>query len=68
MGRFDGKTALITGSTQGVGEAVARRLAAEGADGIVVCGRNEERGQAVVDDLNEAGTDALSSCRSARRC
>ena len=59
MGRFEGKVALITGSTQGVGEAVARRLAAEGASGIVVCGRNEERGKAVVHDLHDVGSDAI---------
>lgn len=58
MGRFDGKTALITGSTQGVGEAVARRLADEGAEGIVVCGRNQERGEKVAADLSARGADA----------
>ena len=73
MGRFEGKVALITGSTQGVGEAVARRLVAEGAAGVVVCGRNHERGEAVVHDLRQAGSDAVfvpvelddaDSCRS----
>ncbi len=59
MGRFDGKIALITGSTQGVGEAVARRLAVEGAAGIVVCGRNQSRGETVAGALAEAGTAAL---------
>ena len=59
MGRFTGKIALITGSTQGVGEAVARRLAAEGAAGIVVCGRNTDRGHAVATALEEAGTEAI---------
>lgn len=58
MGRFDDKVALITGSTQGVGEAVARRLAAEGASGIVVCGRNEERGETVAGALSEQGAQA----------
>ena len=59
MGRFDGKVALITGSTQGVGEAVARRLAAEGAAGIVVSGRNRERGEGVATELTEAGARAV---------
>lgn len=59
MGRFDGKVALITGSTQGVGEAVARRLVDEGAAGIVVCGRSQERGRAVAAALTAAGTEAL---------
>ena len=59
MARFDGKIALITGSTQGVGEAVARRLSAEGAAGVVVCGRNQARGEAVAGSLAEAGTAAL---------
>lgn len=58
MGRFDGKTALVTGSTQGVGEAVARRLAAEDAEGIVVCGRNRERGDAVASALSALGVNA----------
>ncbi len=58
MDRFKGKIALITGSTQGVGEAVAHRLAAEGAEGIVVCGRNQARGEAVANDLVKAGTAA----------
>lgn len=59
MGRFEGKIALITGSTQGVGEAVARRMAAEGAAGIVTSGRNQDRGSAVVKALEEMGTAAL---------
>jgi NAD(P)-dependent dehydrogenase (short-subunit alcohol dehydrogenase family) len=58
-GRFTGKVGLVTGSTQGIGEAVARRLASEGAEGIVVCGRNRGRGEAVATALSEMGTEAI---------
>ena len=58
MGRFSGKVALVTGSTQGVGEAIADRLVDEGLSGLVVTGRNEERGRAVATRL---GAD---SCRT----
>ena len=59
MGRFDERVALVSGSTQGIGEAVARRFASEGASGIVVCGRNHERGANVVAALAELGAEAL---------
>lgn len=44
------KVILVTGSTTGIGEATARRCAAEGAN-VVVHGRNEERGKEVADDI-----------------
>ena len=57
--RFKGKVGLVTGSTQGVGEAVARRLATEGAEGIIVTGRDADRGEAVATDLSGMGTQAV---------
>jgi len=55
-GQFAGKVAVITGGTQGLGEATARLFAARGAAGIVICGRNAERGKAVAAELAKAGT------------
>lgn len=49
---FSGKYAIVTGSTQGLGEGIARLFAERGAAGLIVCGRNEERGKAVAADLD----------------
>ncbi|MEZ5416695.1 MAG: SDR family NAD(P)-dependent oxidoreductase [Vicinamibacterales bacterium] len=48
------RIALVTGSTDGLGREVARRLAADGAH-VIVHGRNVERGTAVVHEINAAG-------------
>jgi NAD(P)-dependent dehydrogenase (short-subunit alcohol dehydrogenase family) len=40
---LSGKYAIITGSTQGLGEATARLFVERGAGGLIVCGRNTER-------------------------
>ena len=53
---FDRKVAVVTGGTQGLGEGVARLFAARGAEGVVICGRNAERGNAIAKELSEAGT------------
>jgi len=51
--------AIINGGTQGLGEAVARKLAEDGASGLVLAGRSEERGIALADELTAAGTDTV---------
>ncbi len=48
------RIALVTGSTDGLGRELARRLAAEGAH-VIVHGRNAQRGQAVVAEIAAAG-------------
>jgi 3-oxoacyl-[acyl-carrier protein] reductase len=49
-----GRTALVTGSTSGIGRGIALALAAEGAH-VVVSGRDEARGAKVVKDIRAAG-------------
>jgi NAD(P)-dependent dehydrogenase (short-subunit alcohol dehydrogenase family) len=55
--RLDGKTILITGSTDGVGRRVAQRLGGMGAR-VLIHGRDKARGAKVVDDLRAAGAEA----------
>jgi glucose 1-dehydrogenase len=56
--RLEGERALITGSTSGIGRAIAVRFAAEGA-AVVVHGRDEARGDAVVKQVRDQGGDAV---------
>ncbi len=49
--QFAGKVAVITGGSQGLGEATARLMADRGAAGLVLVGRNRERGDAVAESL-----------------
>ncbi|MDM3975279.1 glucose 1-dehydrogenase [Mycobacterium marseillense] len=55
--RLSGRTALVTGSTTGLGAAIARALAAAGAS-VVVSGRTKSRGDAVVAEIRERGGEA----------
>ena len=56
--RLAGKTALVTGSTRGIGRAIAERLAKEGAF-VAVSGRSEEQARQVAADIAAAGGRAV---------
>jgi NAD(P)-dependent dehydrogenase (short-subunit alcohol dehydrogenase family) len=57
MAELNGKTALITGSTDGVGRLVARRLAEAGAH-VIVHGRDHVRGASLVVEIAAVGGNA----------
>lgn len=54
---FTGKTALITGASRGIGEAVARLLAAQGAN-VVLFARSEDDIKRITQEINSAGGSA----------
>ena len=53
-GKLDGKTALVTGATSGIGEATALALAAEGA-AVALSGRRTDRLEALAKRITESG-------------
>ncbi len=54
---LEGKFAVVTGGTQGLGEATARLFVERGAAGVVIVGRNAERGMTIAEELSS------KSCR-----
>lgn len=57
MARFEGKTALVTGSASGIGRLTAERLAAEGAS-VFVADMQDDKGQEVVQGIIDKGGKA----------
>lgn len=56
--RLKGRSAIITGSSRGIGEEIARILAGEGARVIVNCMEDTDHGEAVVEAIRNAGGEA----------
>lgn len=55
---LNGRSALVTGSTAGIGAGIARMLAAEGVT-VAINGRSAERAQAMADEIRSAGGNAF---------
>lgn len=57
-----GRYAVITGGTQGLGETTARLFAERGAAGLIICGRDFERGETVAREISGAGCPTEFVC------
>jgi NAD(P)-dependent dehydrogenase (short-subunit alcohol dehydrogenase family) len=58
-GKLEHKVIVVSGGTQGLGEAVARQVVADGAAGLVIAGRSADKGVALATELTALGTPTL---------
>ncbi|MEZ0482589.1 3-oxoacyl-[acyl-carrier-protein] reductase [Planococcus sp. SSTMD024] len=60
MSRLTGKTAIITGASRGIGAAIARRFAEEGANIVVNYSGSQDKAEAVVAEIEQSGGKAIA--------
>jgi len=60
MANLIGKVAIVTGSSRGIGRALAERLGRDGANVIVTYAGNREKAEAVVSTIKANGSDAIA--------
>jgi 3-oxoacyl-[acyl-carrier protein] reductase len=60
MSKLDGKVAIVTGASKGIGASIAKALAAEGASVVVNYASSKSGAEKVVDDITSAGGKAIA--------
>ncbi len=63
MNRFEGKVAVVTGGSGGIGSAISKRLSSEGAH-VVICDINAEASNALAADIGNATVETVDIAKS----
>jgi len=60
MAALTGKVAIVTGSSRGIGRAIAERLGRDGANVVVTYAGNRDKAEAVVQSIESSGSKAIA--------